>query len=306
MVERAGVQSGMGKRGSIRDVAARARVSPATVSNVLNHVGLVAQATRQRVEKAIRELNFVRNESARQSRTGRSRTIGLVVLDVGNPFFTDVARGVEEAAAERDMTVLLCSSSGDPEREAHQLTLLAEQRIQGILIVPSRISVAQLNKLRRSDTPVVLLDHKAPNRQICSVSVDDVRGEKQAVAHLLENGHRRIAFVGGEGRASQVRDRAQGARLAMEDAGRPGRDLINIDVESLNVTGGREAGQRLLAMSRLECRMTLPSLATTISNMQERQRYRSPPCANPVSRSGCKPPRCCLKKLNRAITATVS
>jgi LacI family transcriptional regulator len=239
-----------GKRGSIRDVAARAKVSPATVSNVLNHLDVVAPSTRLRVEKAIKELNFVRNESARQLRAGRSRTIGLVVLDVGNPFFTDVARGVEEFAAERDTTVLLCSSSGSTEREAQQLTLLAEQRVRGVLIVPNRFSVTQLRTLRNSDTPVVLLDHRSPNRQICSVSVDDEMGGNLAVAHLLSSGHRRIAFIGGEGRANQVHDRANGGRRAIDEAGHLSSSLTMIDVESLNVAGGREAGRQLLAMSK--------------------------------------------------------
>lgn len=238
------------KRGSIRDVAARAKVSPATVSNVLNHLDVVAPNTRQRVEKAIKELNFVRNESARQLRAGRSRTIGLVVLDIGNPFFTDVARGVEEFAAEHQTAVLLCSSSSSNDREARQLTLLAEQRVRGVLIVPNKFSVAQLSTLRRSDIPVVLLDHKSPNRQICSVSVDDEMGGNLAVSHLISSGHKRIAFIGGEGRANQVRDRATGGRRAIEEAGQAANSLTMIDVDSLNVAGGREAGRQLLAMSK--------------------------------------------------------
>lgn len=239
-----------GERGSIRDVAARAKVSYGTVSNVINHLDVVAPATRKRVEQAIKELNYVRNESARQLRVGRSRTIGIVVLDVGNPFFTDVARGVEEFAAERDMTVLLCSSSGDVDREAHQLTLFAEQRVRGVLMVPSKFSIAQLRTLRKSETPVVLLDHKSPNRQICSVSVDDKMGGNLAVTHLLSTGHRRIAFVGGEGRANQVRDRAEGGRRAIAESGHSSSSLTTIDVDSLNVAGGREAGRQLLTMSK--------------------------------------------------------
>ena len=95
---------------SIKEVAAHAGVSVATVSNVLNRPEIVAQATRERVSASIRELGFVRNESARQLRAGRSRTIGLVVLDVANPFFTDLARGVEDEASKASLAVILCNS----------------------------------------------------------------------------------------------------------------------------------------------------------------------------------------------------
>src|SRR3954468_11363170 len=102
----------------IKEVAQRAGVSVGTVSNVLNRPELVAPTTRQRVNRVMRELNFVRNESARQLRAGRSRTIGLIVLDVGNPFFTDVARGVEAAAEEAGLALMLASSDDQPAKEA--------------------------------------------------------------------------------------------------------------------------------------------------------------------------------------------
>ncbi|MDT4949535.1 MAG: LacI family transcriptional regulator, partial [Pseudonocardiales bacterium] len=118
------------------EVAARAGVSLGTVSNVLNRPDRVAPATRDRVMQAIRELGFVRNEAARQLRAGRSRTIGLVVLDVGNPFFTDLARGVETTAGKSGLSVVLCNSNDDDGREQHYLSLLQEQRAFGILITP--------------------------------------------------------------------------------------------------------------------------------------------------------------------------
>src|SRR5580698_9729372 len=103
----------MAEPARVVDVAHRAQVSIGTVSNVLNNPERVAPATRKRVLRAIEELGFVRNEAARQLRAGRSRTIGLVILDVGNPFFTDVAAGVESAAAEKGLSVILCNSGSD-------------------------------------------------------------------------------------------------------------------------------------------------------------------------------------------------
>ncbi len=121
---------------SIREVAAHAGVSVGTVSNVLNRPDIVAPPTRERVHAAIKALGFVRNESARQLRAGRSRTIGLVVLDVANPFFTDVARGVEDEASRAGLSVILCNSDEQLPKETRYLELLEEHRVQGVLITP--------------------------------------------------------------------------------------------------------------------------------------------------------------------------
>src|SRR5262245_19896619 len=151
----------MGAPASIREVAERAGVSVGTVSNVLNRPDVVAPATRDRVRAAIAELGFVRNESARHLRAGRSRTVGLVVLDVSNPFFTDVARGVEDAASDAGLAVILCNSDESPSKERRYLSLLQEQRVQGVLITPVDAASDRLADLRARGIPVVLLDSAA-------------------------------------------------------------------------------------------------------------------------------------------------
>jgi hypothetical protein len=125
-----------GERVSIREVAAQAGVTVATVSNVINRPEIVAAPTRDRVLAAIMELGFVRNESARQLRARRSRTIGLVVLDVANPFFTDVARGVEDEANKAGLTVILGNSDDHAREENRYLDVLEEHRVHGVLITP--------------------------------------------------------------------------------------------------------------------------------------------------------------------------
>jgi len=182
---------------SIREVAALAGVSLGTVSNVLNRPEVVAEPTRTRVQAAIKQLGFIRNESARQLRAGRSRTIGLVVLDVANPFFTDVARGVEDEASEAGLAVILCNSDDQKAKESRYLEVLEEHRVQGILITPVSGADKRLASVQRRGTPVVLVDSRSPSRGQCSVSVDDVLGGDLAVSHLLEAGHEQIAFVGG-------------------------------------------------------------------------------------------------------------
>lgn len=231
---------------SIRDVAARAGVSVGTVSNVLNHADLVAPDTRARVLDAINSLGFVRNESARQLRAGRSRTIGLVVLDVANPFFTDVARGVEDVASQASLSVILCNTDGKIDKQERYLAVLAEQRVQGILLSPASAVPPTLDAIRQHGIPVVLLDQKAQGSTQCSVSVDDVTGGALAMNHLLEQGHERLAFVGGKGPERQLADRFRGANRALGKDQQ--RTLRLIDVPGLNVAGGRHAGAEIVRL----------------------------------------------------------
>ncbi|WP_199442669.1 LacI family DNA-binding transcriptional regulator [Umezawaea beigongshangensis] len=234
---------------SIRDVATRARVSVGTVSNVLNRPEVVAPATRERVLSAIGELGFVRNESARQLRSGTPRAIGLVVLDVGNPFFTDVARGVEDAASDAGHAVILCNSDESPQREARHVELLAEQRVHGVLITPVTTDLTAVHRLRERGVSVVLLDHPAQEPDLCSVALDDRTGGELAVTHLLAEEYERIVVVNGPSRLHQARERYRGARDALERAGRDESVLEELVVPALNVASGQRAGEQLLARS---------------------------------------------------------
>lgn len=234
-------------RVSIRDVATRAGVSVGTVSNVLNQSAPVAASTRERVQEAIDALGFVRNESARQLRAGTSRTIGLIVLDISNPFFTDVARGVEDAASKAGVSVVLCNSDDDPAKEARYLSILAAQQVQGVLIVPAGAKSTGFPGLTDRGIPMVLLDRKASGTAVCSVSVDDIGGGLMAMSHLLEQGHRRVAFVGG-GDTRQVVERHQGASQALGAQGMSPAGLLRFGTQALNVAGGREAGRQIAAL----------------------------------------------------------
>jgi LacI family transcriptional regulator len=229
----------------IKEVAQRAGVSPGTVSNVLNRPERVAAATRSRVEQAIRELGFVRNGSASTLRAGQSRAIGLVVLDVGNPFFVEVARGVEDVVSDRDHAVILCNSGESPEKESRNLRVLAEQRVRGVLITPAADDTSDLLRLRDRGVAVVLVDHPASG-DVCSVAVDDVAGGEMAVRHLIEGGARRLAFVSGPRAIRQCSDRRRGAVRALESAGLPAESLADIVVPEMNAHGGRLAGRELL------------------------------------------------------------
>jgi LacI family transcriptional regulator, galactose operon repressor len=239
-----------GRSANVKDVAAAARVSLGTVSNVLNRPELVSSGTRQRVEDAMRELGFVRNESARQLRAGRSRTLAYVMLDATNPFFTDVAQGIEDAAESRDLSLFSCNSANRADRELAYLNRLQQQRVQGILITPVNPNEPVLGEIARQGTPIVIVDRVGDVATHCSVAVDDVHGGQLAVGHLLDLDHQRIAFVGGPMSIGQVRDRLTGARRAMEEAGRSPDDLALVHTESLTADEGRSAGERIAGMAR--------------------------------------------------------
>lgn len=229
---------------SVRDVAVAASVSVGTVSNVLNRPDKVAAETVTRVLAAIEELGFVRNDAARQLRAGRSRSIGLVVLDAGNPFFADVARGAEARAEEDRLSVLLGNSDDDSSREAGYLDLFREQRVNGVLISPASDDVNKLEQVANAGIPVVLVDHELPGSRFCSVSVDDVEGGYLAVRHLIDIGRRRIAFIGGPSSIAQVANRLRGARRAVEET--PDAALELIEIPALTVLNGRTAGEEIV------------------------------------------------------------
>jgi LacI family transcriptional regulator len=231
---------------SVRDVAEAASVSVGTVSNVLNRPDRVAAGTAERVRAAIERLGYVRNDAARQLRAGRSRSVGFIVRDVGNPFFTDVARGAERAAAAAGLTVLLANSDESGEREAAYIDLFEEQRVLGVLISPVAEDLPRLASLRERGTPVVMVDRQSPDPRFSSVAVDDVAGGRLAITHLAETGRRRIVFVGGPHSIQQVGDRLAGARRAAEEQGDV--MLTALPTESLTVLAGRAAGEEILAM----------------------------------------------------------
>lgn len=230
------------RRASVKDVAQLAGVSVGTVSNVLNRPDAVSERTRVRVEQAMAELNFHRNASARQLRAGVSRTVGVIVMDVGNPYYTELARGIEDRLAEDDHTLILCSSDGDPRREERFLRLLAEQGVRGVLVTPMATTTERLGNLRRLGIPSVLMD--SSQKQHPSVGVDHVSGGRQAAAHLLDHGHRRILFVGGPADLPQTRHRLRGTVEAIQAAGLD--PVAVLDVVNL-ATPTANDGQRALA-----------------------------------------------------------
>ena len=238
------------RRASIVDVATLAGVSVGTVSNVLNRPDRVAAATRERVEQAIARLRFVPNGPARQLRVGTITTVGAIVLDIANPFFTDVTRGIEDRLSRDDYTLMIASSEEDPERESRYLRLFEEHGVRGVMVVPAADEVEHLVRLHERGVRVVLLDRPSPVPELSSVAVDDVLGGELGARHLLAQGHTRIALLNGPHTIRQCADRHAGVVRALVAAGLdPATALEEITV-SLNADGGEAGTLELLERAR--------------------------------------------------------
>jgi LacI family transcriptional regulator len=236
------------ERLTILDVAERAGVSAGTVSNALNRPEIVAEKTLASIQTAMDELGFVRNAAARQLTGMKSPAIGLIVLDIDNPFFTEVYRGVETAANEAGFLVVVSGLAGDPDLERRQLRLLEEQRVAGILATKVGKGNSRVySQIRKRGTPVVLLDRRSASKNQCSVSVDNVAGGRLAGEHLRGLGHKRLALVNGPREWSQCADRRKGFLAALEATGAKLPADTDIEVEKMTIAAGEEAAAKILA-----------------------------------------------------------
>lgn len=233
---------------SLRDVAKAAKVSVGTVSNVLNRPDVVAPETLARVQATIKELGFVPNGFARHLRSGQSRTLGLIVPDVANPFFTEVARGVEDAASKRDYAVFLCNSDESATKEDRYVNVLIQQQVRGVLITPADMKSDRLETMRERGIAVTLLDREIKGRKQCSVSVDDVHGGQLAIEFLSGLGHTNIAWVCGPESIPQVADRGSGVAKAAKASG---THIETIRVPLMNATKGEEAAKKILDLKEM-------------------------------------------------------
>jgi LacI family transcriptional regulator len=204
---------------TIRDVAERAGVSPITVSRVINNSGYVSQETRSRVEAAIAELQYVPNSLARSLRFKRTHTLALVLTDITNPFWTTVARGVEDAASQCGFNVILCNTDENEAKQSEYLNVLLQKQVDGFLLVPARSTPDPIVLIQSQKVPTVVLDRQVPGAQVDIVRGDSEGGAYQLVRLLLSLGHRRIAMLSGPVSISTAADRVTGYRRALHEVG---------------------------------------------------------------------------------------
>ena len=234
---------------NINDVARRAGVSTTTVSHVVNATRFVREATRLRVEAAVRELGYVPSGVARSLKQNTTLTFGMLLPNNSNPYFAEVLRGLEERCYAAGYNIILGNSNDDAGRQAHYLRVLAEKRIDGLVLVTSRevgLREAGLREvLGELNIPVVLLDREIPGLACDLVEVDHVTGGLIATRHLLELGHRHVACISGPAGLSPSSQRRAGWKQALAEAGvaREEGDLARGD---FSARSGYQAMQTLL------------------------------------------------------------
>ena len=234
---------------TIGDVARKARVSTATVSRVLAGQGRARPETRDRVFEAARELGYRPSGVARSLRQRATRTLGLIVTDIENPFFPQLVRAVEDAARDLGYAILFCNAADDPEREAGYLDLLVDRWVDGVVIAASSLGGRHREWLADAQLPIVLVNSTDPAIGLSSIASDNHAGGALAAAHLAELGHERFGLITAPPRNTDGPDRLTGARDALRGAG-INDDRVLVATDEAGVAGGERAATDILVRDR--------------------------------------------------------
>jgi DNA-binding LacI/PurR family transcriptional regulator len=202
----------------MQDVAKHAGVSPATVSRVLNNYPYIRDEVRQRVLRAIADLGYEPNRVAQRLRSANSRSIGMMVTDVTNPFTSTIMAIIEATFFEKGFTVLMCNTTANIQKELDYLSMLENEEVDGLAIVPTSENVPRIARLAEDGMPIVVIDRRMKSNHLDVVLADNVAGARSAVEHLIQSGHRRIGHIGGPLRSTSGRERYEGYMQAMQSA----------------------------------------------------------------------------------------
>lgn len=237
------------KKSSIQDIADAADVSIATVSRVLNKSGKVRQETASRVLEAAEQLNYRPNRVARRMRvkSSDSLVIGLIITDVGNPFFSELSRGVEDVAYQHKHAIMICNTDEDPEKEKFYIDSMLSEKVSGLIIAPSKGNTAYLKKLKKNGYPIVCVDRYPDSLNIDTVTIDNRKGAYLAVKRLTDLGHKRIGIINGIKGVSTTEGRFAGYKKALKEAGIPLPEEL-ITYENYKESGGRNAMREFLSL----------------------------------------------------------
>jgi len=232
---------------SIKDVAKAAGVSASTVSRALTNSPLINAQTAARVKRIAEELHYTASALGRGLVTGKTRTIGVVVTTISDPFVGEVVSGVEDVANEQGYTVLLVSSQADPHREISVIRSFQERRVDGVLVAASRVGARHLQQMSAMKVPLVLINRFHPGDFTHSVMIDNVGAASEATRHLIKLGHRRIGYLGDQFGMQSDTDRFAGYREALAEADLPFSPELIVHGDS-KPGGGALAMQKLLAL----------------------------------------------------------
>jgi len=238
------VDESLPRPASIKDIARLANVSHSTVSRALRDSPLINPETARRIQRIARESGYRASAVARGLVTRKTRTIGVVVTTIADPFIAEVVSGIEQAANDNGYSVFLADSNADPARERNVVQSFAERRVDGILVTSSRVGALYLPMLSEMKVPIVLINNQHPGAFVHSVMIDNVQGSRDAANHLIGLGHRRIAYLGDQFGYQSDTERFAGYRQALDEAGLP-------FLPDLVVHGDGKPGAATTAMDRL-------------------------------------------------------
>src|ERR671917_690097 len=246
---------------SIRDVARAAGVSTATVSHVINNTRFVSEEVRARVLKAVELCGYYPNAHARSLASGRSRILGLLISDISNPFFPELVKAIETAAFERGYDVVLSNTNYDPERTSHYVRRLIERKVAGVALMTSELDFALIDELARKHVSVVFLDLGTAAERMSNLTVDYAMGITEAVRHLVQLGHKSIAYVGGPNRLRSAAKRLEAFRNALAQV-LPNVEPFGIFEGDFQLDGGRRIAREILSGET-----SLPTAIITANDM---------------------------------------
>jgi len=235
---------------TLREVAARAKVSIGTVSAVINGSALVKEKTRNQVLKVVRDLNYRPNRLARSLRTKKTLSIGLIISDITNPFFPEIVRGAEDVAKKEGYNIILCNTDEDVTTGISSLNLLREKRVDGLILVGGVVPTEEIKELQEEGFPTVIVEREFDGLKLNTVLVDSKAGAYEATLHLINLGHRRIGFISGPLNRPPSLGRFEGYKLALKESG-IGWDDSLVKEGDFRFNGGHRAMIQLLHRPQL-------------------------------------------------------
>lgn len=232
---------------SIKDIARAANVSHPTVSRALSHSPLVKGETAERIRQIAASLGYRPSAIARSLASKKTKTIGVVVTSIADPFIADVVSGIEETANDHGYSVFLANSNANPEREVRVVHSFHERRVDGILVTASRVGALYVPLLSELKVPIVLINNQHPDEFIYSVMIDNLKASTQVMKHLIGLGHRRIAYIGDQAGFLSDTERFAGYRQGLAFAGYPFLPELVVHGDG-KPEGGRQAMDKLLTL----------------------------------------------------------
>lgn len=253
---------------TLKDVAQEADVSVSTVSRVFNDPEKVSPSTRDRVREAVDALGYQPSRVARRLRLkeGTARLLGLVIPDIQNPFFADVARGVEDVAREHDYALILSNSDEDPDKQQVAVDTLVTEDVDGVIVPPVSMNDPEVQRLVDSEIAVVCVDRRLEGARVDTILSDNRQGAYDAVTHLIDLGHERIGFIGGISHISTLTERREGYERALRDHGLAVDPALVKDEEHHRERGRRHA-EELLDLDRPPTALFTGNNLTTLGTL---------------------------------------